>query len=107
MAKAEPEARPDWNPMRDQFTDPKKNAYRNVDLHQQPGYKAMKKMAAAPEDDSITKDLAAAQNEQLFELHVMNVPINMNEVGIQNVFRKYGRILNCFIAKPKPDAQVT
>ena len=39
MAKVEPKARSDWNPMRDQFTDPKKNAYPNMDLHQQPGFK--------------------------------------------------------------------
>ena len=66
----------------------------------------MKKMTTEPENDSITKELAAAQNDQNVELHVMNVPINMNEAGLQNAFRKYGRILRCFIAKPRPDAQV-
>ena len=43
MAKVEPKARSDWNPMRDQFTDPKKNAYPNMDLHQQPGFKVRAK----------------------------------------------------------------
>ena len=39
MAKDDSERRPDWNRMKDQYTDPKVNAYRNMDLRQQPGFK--------------------------------------------------------------------
>ena len=35
----------------------------------------------------------------------MNVPTNMNEEEIENVFLKYGQILKSFIAKPKPESQ--
>ena len=67
MEKTEPEACPDWSPMKDQFADPKIKTYRNMDLHQQPGFRVMKKMVTEPENDSITKGLAAAQSGQLFE----------------------------------------
>ena len=106
MEKEDLEANQDWNPMRDQFTDPKINAYRSMDLHQQPGFKAQKKMETPTTNDSISKELVEAQTQESFELHIMNVPLNMKEDGIHNSFRKYGRILKCFIAKPKPDSQV-
>ena len=107
MAKEDPETRPDWNPMKDQYTDPKINAYRNMDLSQQPGFKAQQKMASPSNaGDSISKELANAQTNQSYEIHIFGVPLNMTEEGLQNVFRKYGRIIKCFIAKPKVDSQV-
>ena len=107
MAKEDPETRPDWNPMKDQYTDPKINAYRNMDLSQQPGFKAQQKMASSSNaGDSISKELANAQTNQSYEIHIYGVPLNMTEEGLQNVFRKFGRIIKCFIAKPKVDSQV-
>ena len=54
-------------------------------------------------EDSDSKEL---RNQESFEIHILGVPLNMTEDGLLNVFGKFGRVIRCFIAKPKPDSQV-
>jgi len=85
------------NPMADDYQNPSKNSYKynNFDVEQEPGYL------------NRVKALGIPTGTKLYSLNIKHVLPAFNQKGMENIFREYGEILECKVARLGPDASPT
>jgi RNA recognition motif-containing protein len=101
MVDQQSEIPDDWNPMKEDYTNPVKNAYPNMNLAQQPGYRAAMKMSDGGGD--YMKNLLTESTAPSFQLHVLAIPFDLTNDGVRHIFSKFGTVLDVFM----PSMQVT
>ena len=83
-----------FDPMGEAFRS-RDNAYGHLPDEQQPWYKAIKQQqpAAAGAGELMTS--------KAHELHVANIPANLTQDGLNNLFSKYGKVISVKLSRFK------